>query len=51
LVLAPAEDPAPKPASDIVVDNRESHDEPVGDAFNDLISVRKATVATAQKLY
>jgi len=35
LILAAAGDPAPKPASDIVVDNTESDDQDVGDAFND----------------
>jgi len=44
LILAPAGDPATKPASDIVVDNRESGDEAVGDAFNDSILGRKAAV-------
>jgi len=44
LVLAPAGDPAPKPASDIVVDNTESGDQAVGDVFNDWIWGRKAAV-------
>jgi len=44
LILAPAGDPATKPASDIVVDNRESGDEAVGNAFNDSILGRKAAV-------
>jgi len=34
----------PKPASNIVVDNRESGDETVGDAFNDWITDRKTAV-------
>jgi len=44
LILAPAGDPAPKPASDIVVDNTESGEQAVGNAFNDWISGRKAAV-------
>ena len=48
LVLAPAGDTAPKPASDIVVDNTESGDQAVCDAFNDWISGRK-TAGEAHK--
>jgi len=43
LILAPAAETAPKPASDIVVDNTDSGEQAVGHAFNNWMSGKKAT--------